>query len=82
MPWPGCQQTKPFTTYNLTQTGFRQGDAIALMQPGAQIAQSPADNTMHRRNWPFFEPGFQGRQHLWCQAGFLSPAMTIHKAIR
>ncbi|GBR72698.1 hypothetical protein AA0312_2966 [Acetobacter tropicalis NRIC 0312] len=37
---------------------------------------------MHPRNWSFFEPGFQGSQHLWCQAGFLPPAMTIHKAIR
>jgi hypothetical protein len=52
------------------------------MQPPAQIAQSPADNTMHRGDWSFFKPRFQGNQHLWCQAGFLSPAMTIHKAIR
>ncbi|AHI27364.1 hypothetical protein H845_3463 (plasmid) [Komagataeibacter xylinus E25] len=52
------------------------------MQPPAEITQSPADNTMHRRDGSFFEPGFQGRQHLLCQAGFLSPAMTIHKAIR
>ncbi|GAL98383.1 hypothetical protein ATR1_103c0001, partial [Acetobacter tropicalis] len=32
--------------------------------------------------WSFFKPRFQGNQHLWCQAGFLPPAMTIHKAIR
>jgi hypothetical protein len=36
---------------------------------------------MHSRDRPFLNADFQVCQHLLCQAGFLSPAMTIHKAI-